>query len=114
MLQASRLRFARSSPIRQCGTLFGLALLLFVVLLLWLPTHAQAQSVPPELSNQPKDVRFLVMPLKQGGHCSSGMYKSGGHFGPYCNLSINECLAIAGSHIERASSGNWHCDPPRH
>jgi hypothetical protein len=81
----------------------------------WLPSHADAQSIPASLSASPKDVRFVLMHPDAGNHCAAGIYKAAqGRAGSFCHLSINECLGIPGATIQQSPSGNWGCYRPKH
>lgn len=77
--------------------------------ILALGASAYAQGVPAELASQPQTTRFLVMPAT-GNSCTVGVFKSGGRMGPWCSVSISECVAAHGV-ISRDFRGNWVCKP---
>ena len=70
------------------------------------------QSIPPELADSPKDVRFLLMPVfpnRDAGYCPIGFFQAERTYSlPHCNVSINECLAIHGV-VEKMPIGYWMC-----
>jgi hypothetical protein len=88
----------------------------------WLPSHIQARTVPqattvPQertvpraISNEPKDIRFLLMAATPVGNCPAGVLLRGG---PSCTVSIDECLSVAGASIGRTQAGNWACSRRR-
>jgi len=74
---------------------------------------AQAmQSLPSELADSPRDVRFLLMPVthdRNAGYCPIGFFQAERKYSlPHCNVSIDECLAIDGD-VEKTSVGYWMC-----
>jgi hypothetical protein len=117
MFLASWQRFAGSAPHRRRRTAIGLSALLFAILPAWLPSHATAQTMPAEISNAPRNIRFIVMRATPGGHCAAGILKQNqsnkAPAPPSCRLSINECLGIAGASIIHNFRGNWSCIPPK-
>jgi hypothetical protein len=69
-------------------------------------------SLPPELADSPRDVRFLLMPVtpnRNAGYCPIGFFQAERKYSlPHCSVSINECLAIDGN-VEKTPVGYWMC-----
>jgi hypothetical protein len=78
------------------GVLIGLAAFVLATLPLSLPSHAWVQAIHPQLSDKPRNVRFVIMILPKDGHCLAGVIQKpvGPNQGAYCSLTINECLGI--------------------
>jgi len=80
-----------------------------VLTAVWWSAQAQAQQIPDELKNAPKETRFLVMQPGPHSTCQVGIHRPGGKFGPFCELSIDECASIPHTHVARTFRGNWSC-----
>jgi hypothetical protein len=73
MPRASWPWFAGSVPHRWCRIAIGRSALLFAMFSAWLPSHAAAEALPAAISNEPKDVRFILMPATRNGHYVAGI-----------------------------------------
>lgn len=76
---------------------------------------AMAQTIPPELQNQPKDLEWIWMGATGAatGTCPAGHFIGAHKYTPaHCMVSINECLSL---HRVPAKnwSGSWICDVAR-
>ena len=110
MLQAPVLPPIVAVQLRRARASIWLAVALLIMFRIAAPTHAETQRIPPELANAPRDNRFVLMQLAPDGSCMAGVRNPGGRFGPFCQLSINECLALPGTVIRRQpSKQNWGC-----
>jgi beta-lactamase regulating signal transducer with metallopeptidase domain len=66
--------------------------------------------IPTELANAPRNIRFVTSPHSVEGGCVAGIRLGGSlSLTGNCEMSIDECLAIPGSHIGRNFNGDWRC-----